>query len=675
MRISKIAVCLFVIVVAVSATAQETLDWPTGEFQPYSLDSGTLANPGTLEAVVSSHVIHVEDAVWLRLYFEQVKLPAGSFVRMTSTFDNEVQELDAAGLAMWHNTSAYFNGDTVILDIVAGPGTTDIQIVLERVATQIVAGGLRGPCADDDCGICGSDNRVLSNENWSGRLMPVGCTGSIIDTESCVVSAGHCAAGNYDDVIQFNVPASSSNCYPYNPPAADQFPITSHLYLSNGVGADWSVMTTGTNNYGEKPYDRYGEFRPIATTLGSSGNAVAVWGFGVDNGDPTRSQDQQTSGGVIGTRYSTYYTYTVDVTYGNSGSALIRNDEIIGIVTHCSFNCANIATRVDLSAFETAREQLCGGGGGYCAASSSSTSYEYISNVTLGDIDHDSGASSYSDFTAYSTEVIRGQGHAFSLTIGTPYSSDIGGLWIDWNQDEDFSDSSETITTAWTGNGPYTTTVNVPSWATLGETRLRVRIQDGNYDDTLSPCGTTSYGEVEDYTVIVTEDQVMYTLTTLTSGQGDILLNPPGPSYPSGTNVQVTADADPGWHFDHWEIDLSGSTNPTYIYMNGNKTVRAVFYEDIADCNGNGIDDAVDLANCDGSPWCSDCNNNGVLDVCDIAGGSADCQPDGIPDECQLGVNDCNENGVPDDCDILMGAPDCQPDGIPDECQLGENDC
>ncbi|MFH1748451.1 MAG: C25 family cysteine peptidase, partial [Planctomycetota bacterium] len=103
--------------------------------------------------------------------------------------------------------------------------------------------------------------------------------------------------------------------------------------------------------------------------------------------------------------------------------------------------------------------------------------------------------------------------------------------------------------------------------------------------------------------------------------------------------------------------------------------VSAISCDGIEDCNGNGTPDDDDLANCDGSPWCSDCNNNGILDVCDIAGGASDCQPDGIPDECQLGVNDCNENGVPDDCDILMGAPDCQPDGIPDECQLGENDC
>jgi len=51
------------------------------------------------------------------------------------------------------------------------------------------------------------------------------------------------------------------------------------------------------------------------------------------------------------------------------------------------------------------------------------------------------------------------------------------------------------------------------------------------------------------------------------------------------------------------------------------------------DCNGNGIDDAEDIAN--GTSL--DCNGNGVPDECDIADGSSpDVNPtDGVPDECQ----------------------------------------
>ena len=39
----------------------------------------------------------------------------------------------------------------------------------------------------------------------------------------------------------------------------------------------------------------------------------------------------------------------------------------------------------------------------------------------------------------------------------------------------------------------------------------------------------------------------------------------------------------------------------------------------LADCDGNGIDDAIDIAECDGSPGCLDCNLNGRPDRCDLA--------------------------------------------------------
>lgn len=494
---------LLVAVLAAPVLAQSTLDWPLGGYAEYRLDSGNLTNTGNDAATVYEATIAVEDAVWLRLYFGKVDLETGSYLRMTSAYDNEVQELDAYDLAMWNNTSAYFNGDTVYLVLVAAPGTTSNKVVLEQVGVHQAEGGLRGPCADDDCGICGADNRVPSDEEWTGRLMPVGCTASVYNQDSCLVSAGHCADGGWDDTIQFNVPNSASNCYPYNPPVADQFPITAHLFTNDGVGNDWSVMTAGTNNYGQTPYERYGVYRPLATSPAGSGQSATVWGYGVDNGQPVRSQTQQTQTGTINNRYSTYYTFTVDITYGNSGSALMHNDEIIGVVTHCTIGCPNYATRIDLSAFEDAREQLCGGGGSYCAASSNSTSYEYISNVHVGSINNSSGSSGYANYTGQSTDMEIGTGYPITVTLDTEWDSDIGGLWVDWNQDGDFYDSGETITTSWSGLGPYSRTITPPTGAVEGSTRMRVRIQDGDYDPSLSPCGNTSYGEVEDYTINV----------------------------------------------------------------------------------------------------------------------------------------------------------------------------
>jgi C1A family cysteine protease len=71
-----------------------------------------------------------------------------------------------------------------------------------------------------------------------------------------------------------------------------------------------------------------------------------------------------------------------------------------------------------------------------------------------------------------------------------------------------------------------------------------------------------------------------YTLTINIVGNGSVNLNPPGGVYDAGTVVTLTATADPGWVFSNWSGDLSGSTNPTTITMNSNKTVTVTFIEE-----------------------------------------------------------------------------------------------
>jgi hypothetical protein len=85
---------------------------------------------------------------------------------------------------------------------------------------------------------------------------------------------------------------------------------------------------------------------------------------------------------------------------------------------------------------------------------------------------------------------------------GTPYSGYTGdqcGIWVDWNQDGDFYDSDETVYTA-SGCCSFSTLITPPMHAISGDTRMRVRLR---YIGTLSPCGDTAYGEVEDYTITI----------------------------------------------------------------------------------------------------------------------------------------------------------------------------
>jgi PKD repeat protein len=139
----------------------------------------------------------------------------------------------------------------------------------------------------------------------------------------------------------------------------------------------------------------------------------------------------------------------------------------------------------------------------YCSAGAT-TCDEYISRVVMGIIDNSTSCTSggYHDYTAFSTKVSPGFSYPVNITNGNPvYSDDQCGIWIDWNQDYDFDDPGETITVSGTpGVGPYTANIIPPGDALKGPTRMRVRIM---WTGTLSPCGTATYGEVEDYTIYV----------------------------------------------------------------------------------------------------------------------------------------------------------------------------
>jgi uncharacterized repeat protein (TIGR02543 family) len=61
----------------------------------------------------------------------------------------------------------------------------------------------------------------------------------------------------------------------------------------------------------------------------------------------------------------------------------------------------------------------------------------------------------------------------------------------------------------------------------------------------------------------------------VTSLHGTVSRNPDQATYHYGDEVTLTATADPGWTFDHWSGDATGSDNPVVITIQGDTSVTA----------------------------------------------------------------------------------------------------
>ncbi|PTX64211.1 putative secreted protein (Por secretion system target) [Kordia periserrulae] len=139
----------------------------------------------------------------------------------------------------------------------------------------------------------------------------------------------------------------------------------------------------------------------------------------------------------------------------------------------------------------------------YCASNGNSVADEYISRVQLATLDNSSGAAAggYADFTSESTSLTKNQAYTITVTptwTGTTYSEGYS-VWIDYNQDGDFTDAGEQVwTQAATQTTPVSGSFTVPTSATSGATRMRVSMK---YNGIPTACESFSYGEVEDYTV------------------------------------------------------------------------------------------------------------------------------------------------------------------------------
>ncbi|NER19025.1 fibronectin type III domain-containing protein [Spongiivirga citrea] len=169
----------------------------------------------------------------------------------------------------------------------------------------------------------------------------------------------------------------------------------------------------------------------------------------------------------------------------------------------------------------------------YCASQGNRVNDEYIGRVQLGSIDNASGGGSgYEDFTAISTDLTKGDSYTISVTptwTGTVYREGYG-VWIDFNKNGTFDSAEQVFSQAATNASPVSGSFTVPAGAADGAVRMRVSMK---YNGTPTACETFTYGQVEDYTVVLSDG----------SGPGPDTDAPTTPGNLAASNItQTTLD-------------------------------------------------------------------------------------------------------------------------------------
>jgi PKD repeat protein len=183
-----------------------------------------------------------------------------------------------------------------------------------------------------------------------------------------------------------------------------------------------------------------------------------------------------------------------------------------------------------------------------CASTSNNATEEWISNVTFNTINNTSaGGTGYQDFTSISTNVNPGSTYSLSISCGQISTfTEHAWAFIDWNKDCDFTDAGESYDLGQvSAPGTMTLNVTVPSDALAGSTRMRASLK---YNSDPTSCETFSYGQVEDYTVIVQGTSKNLTLKVyfqgLYNGAGTMIQarDATGPHFGTGIADQVTVE-------------------------------------------------------------------------------------------------------------------------------------
>ena len=198
----------------------------------------------------------------------------------------------------------------------------------------------------------------------------------------------------------------------------------------------------------------------------------------------------------------------------------------------------------------------------YCSAAATNTTGEKISNFTYNTINNNSSSTAvYENFSNLLTTVslFPTSTLPFSVSVSSFAATDEVILFIDFNHNGDFSDPGETIFTSSQPltSGTITGNIIIPSISPAvlqGRTRLRIRLHNTAAGPNSTSCGTSTNGQVEDYSVDI---QPCFAAV--------ITVPPANISICNGGNGSVSVGTTGTGLTFQWQVSTNGGTSYTDV--------------------------------------------------------------------------------------------------------------
>lgn len=213
---------------------------------------------------------------------------------------------------------------------------------------------------------------------------------------------------------------------------------------------------------------------------------------------------------------------------------------------------------------------------GLCVPAPTSVDGDGITNVTFGQTEivnndtHPTDEPFYGDYTAQIGDGAAGTDVTVDVTYSTAgYSSYSYGtiIWVNWNNDVEFTDDEVVYTGQSLAESPTTLscTFTIPATTPVGTYRMRIGGADSQFDNAITngegynPCLSTTYTIYEDYTLSVTEAPACLPVANLTAT--DVT----GSSATISWDDQNSTEPELGWTLNINGEDTVVTENPVVL--------------------------------------------------------------------------------------------------------------